>query len=507
MPMIELRDVVKTYGGVVALDGAHLDAEAGEVHGLLGPNGSGKSTINKILAGSVRPDSGTLRLDGHEATIHSPGHSAAQGIGAVYQQLTVIPTLTVEQNLILGAEPARAGVLRTKPGREQAAAMLERLAPGLGPAVTANTLVADLNPGQQQLIEIGKVLLREPRILILDEATASLHRTQVELLFDLVRERRDAGVCVLFVSHRLDEILQLCDRATILRTGRTVATVTMAETTPDELVRLMVGDVLAADEKPPSTATGEVALRVTGLEGRRLHGVDLEAHAGEIIGLGGLQGQGQSELLMTLFGARPHSKGTIELKGTALGGYRPARAARLGFALVPGNRGTQGMFSLRPIQENLSIVSLWRRVLAGVGISPRREREAAAQAVDDLGIVIGSLGNPISSLSGGNAQKVIIAKWLMNQPEVILLDDPTKGVDIGAKAEIYQIVRNLAAEGKTILINSSEDRELVTLCDRVLVMFEGRVVTELSGDEITEENLVSSALLISAEIDAEGVSP
>ncbi len=501
--MIEAHDVVKTYGGVVALNGAHLEARPGEVHGLLGPNGSGKSTMNKILAGSVRPDSGTLLIDGSPVTITSPTHSDRLGIGAVYQQLSVVPTLTVEQNLVLGREPARFGVLNGKAAREQASRMLERLRPALGADVQLSTPLDHLTVGQQQLIEIGKVLLREPRILILDEATASLYRGQVELLFELVREARDAGTCVLFVSHRLDEIFQICDRATILRAGATVATVEMDQTSPEELVRLMVGETLAAAERAPSAATDEAALEVSGLTGPRLHGIDLTARAGEILGLGGLQGQGQSELLMTLFGALPRTAGTVALRGRPLGRYSAARATRRGIALVPGNRGTQGMYSLRPIQENLSTVSLWRRVLAGFGISMRRERAAARDSVEQLAIKIGSLNDPVSSLSGGNAQKVIVAKWLQNEPEVILLDDPTKGVDVGAKSEIYQIIRNLAAEGKVIILNSSEDRELAQLADRVLVMYEGRVVSELVGEDITEERLVAEALLISERQDAE----
>ncbi len=501
--MIEVRDVGKRYGGVVALAGARFAAEAGEVHGLLGPNGSGKSTINKILAGSVRPDTGSLWVDGRQVHPGSPTDSARLGIGAVYQQLTVIPTLDVEQNLLLGTEPGRWGLLDRRAGRERAAAMLERLRPALGEHVDPGSLVGDLAAGQQQLIEIGKVLLRRPRILILDEATASLHRPQVDLLFDIVRELREDGVCVLFVSHRLDEILRICDRATILRAGRHVATVDLADTRPDELVRLMVGEKLAETTKVPSARRDEVVLQVDDLRAPGVAGVSLRAHAGEIIGLGGLQGQGQSDLLMTIFGALPRTGGTVTFRGRRLGHYRAARAARMGFALVPGNRGTQGMFSLRSIQENLSIVSLWRRTMAGFGISMRRERSAAREAVERLAIRLGSLDDPVSSLSGGNAQKVIVAKWLLSDPVVILLDDPTKGVDVGAKAEIYQIIRTLAAEGCTIVINSSDDRELAVLSDRVLVLFEGAVVAELEGEEIDEERLVSSALLVSARADRE----
>lgn len=502
MSIISIRDVVKTYGGVVALNGALLEANAGEVHGILGPNGSGKSTINKILAGSVRPDQGQIEISGEERKISSPTDAATLGVGAVYQQLSVIPDLSVQQNLVLGREPGPMGFVSRKKQRVVAESMFDLLAGGLGPGVRLDTRVAELSPGQQQLVEIGKVLLRDPKILVLDEATAALHRDQVSLLFDIIRERRAIGTCVLFVSHRLDEITTICDRATILRTGKTVATVNLADTSPDELVNLMVGSKLATTERRPSSATNEVALRVSDVSGPNLEGVTFAARRGEIVGLGGLQGQGQSELLMTLFGASKPTRGALAVNGEDFGFGSTARSAKFGIALVPGNRSSQGMFSRRPIQENLSVVSLGKRTMLGV-ISAAREKQAATRAIEQLQIKIGELADPISSLSGGNAQKVIIAKWLMNEPSVVLLDDPTKGVDIGAKAEIYRLVRELASTGTTIVLNSSEDRELVTLCDRVLVMFEGEIVKELVGDEISEESLVSSALQISAEVEAE----
>lgn len=492
-----LDAVTKRYGGVVALNDAHLEARSGEVHGLLGPNGSGKSTFNKILAGSVRPNSGTIAIDGVPVSITSPRAADALGIAAAYQQLSIIPELTVEENLLLGVEPSKIGFLARKTARARALSMFERLRPGMGSAVLTSRM-GSLTPGQQQMIEIGKVLLREPRILILDEATASLHSQQVALLFELVREQRDAGTCILFVSHRLDEIMEICDRATILRAGRHVATVEMSDTSPDDIVRLMVGTALATEEKERPQIQDSAALVVDGLDGGRLHDLTFTVRHGEVLGLGGLQGQGQSELLLVLFGALPRRTGTITLNGTELHRHSAARSARRGIALVPGDRSTEGMFAARPIQENLSIASLWRRVTAGFALSLRRERRAATEAVDSLAIAIGSLSDPVSSLSGGNAQKVIVAKWLMNAPDVILLDDPTKGVDVGAKAEIYAIVRRLAEEGKAVVINSSEDRELATLCDRVLVMYEGRFVSELSG-RITEERLVSAALRVGEE--------
>jgi ribose transport system ATP-binding protein len=492
-PLVRLTGVRKRYGGVRALQGASLTAAGGEVHGLLGPNGSGKSTLGKVLAGSVRPDAAEIEIAGAPVRIGSPRAAARLGIAAVYQQLSLIPELTVGENLVLGQEPGRAGFLSDRAARRRVRPVLERLAPALGD-VRADQPVRDLSPGQQQLVEIGKALLREPRILLLDEATASLHRDQVAVVFEIVRELRDSGASILFVSHRLDEITDLCDRATILRSGETVAETAIAGVQPDELVRLMVGDVQTIEREHGERPSGRVRLEVRDLAGGGLRGVRMQARAGEIVGLGGLQGQGQSELLLALFGATA-ATGEVEVDGAPVRLASPRSAAARGIALVPGDRGTQGTLPPRSIQENLTIASLGRRSRAGL-LRAAGERSAARSMVDALAIKIGELGDPVSSLSGGNAQKVVFGKWLLTEPGVVLLDDPTKGVDVGAKAEIYRIVRRLADEGATVVINSSEDRELVTVCDRVLVMFEGAVHAELVGDEITEQRLVQAALRI-----------
>lgn len=492
-PLVRLTGVRKRYGGVRALQGASITAAGGEVHGLLGPNGSGKSTLGKVLAGSVRPDAAEIEIAGERVRIGSPRAAAKLGIAAVYQQLSLIPALTVGENLVLGNEPGRLGFLSARAARREIRPVLERLAPALG-EVHADQPVHELNPGQQQLIEIGKALLRQPRILLLDEATASLHRDQVAVVFDIVRALRDEGASILFVSHRLGEITELCDRATILRSGETVAETPVAGTEPDELVRLMVGDVQAVERVHSARPDGRTRLRVSGLVGDRLHGVDLQARAGEIVGLGGLQGQGQSELLLALFGATA-STGTVDVDDQPVRLSSPRSAAANGIALVPGDRGTQGTLPQRPIQENLTIASHRLRSRFGL-LAAGRERAAAQSMVEALAIKMGELSDPVSSLSGGNAQKVVFGKWLLTEPGVVLLDDPTKGVDVGAKAEIYRIIRRLADAGATVIINSSEDRELVTVCDRVLVMFEGAIHAELVGDEITEQRLVQAALLI-----------
>lgn len=525
MAILTMSNVHKRYGGVRALNGAGLEAHAGEVLGLLGPNGSGKSTMNKVLTGVVAPDEAEITINGERVRISSPRDAAKAGIAAVYQQLTLIPYLTVEQNLVLGVEETRGGFLHQKSNRQTALNILERLAPALGPGASAQRLVKDLTPGQQQLIEFGKALIRNPRILILDEATASLHRTQVAELFKIVNELKESGTCILFVSHRLDEIFEICDRATVLRSGNSIATVHTAETSEHELVALMVDPL---SEAPPAEAEAapmqlevledggiapEVAantqtpvLTVTDFSGPNFENINLQIRAGEIVGLGGLQGQGQSELLGALFGWLPHKSGSVAVAGNEIN-LRSVRAAtRAGIALVPGDRGTQGMLAVRPIQENLSVVSLPSRSLARVLIRPKKERNAARQMVQALQIKLGQLSDPISSLSGGNQQKVIIGKWLLNSPQVILLDDPTKGVDVGAKAEIYQLMRKLAEEGAAILFNSSEDRELVALADRVAVLYEGKITTVIGAEELNEDNLVAAAMQIPAPESAPGLS-
>lgn len=514
MAVLTMADVEKNYGGVRALVGASLEVERGEVHGLLGPNGSGKSTLNKVLAGTVSPDSASITIEGERVAIRGPRDAYGHGVAAVYQQLSLIPELSVADNLVLGLEPGRFGFLRRSDGEARAREAFALIAPGMGDGVGIHTRVGALGPGQQQLVEIAKAILREPRILVLDEATASLRSDQVGLLFTLVRSLTESGTSVVFVSHRLDEVMSLCTRATILRNGSTVATVDIASTNERELVRLMVGeaatqDIDAEDQDvtmPPPTEeiegepsvdppAGRPSLQVEGLTSARLRGVDLEVRPGEVLGLGGLQGQGQSELLLALFGAARH-EGTIRLAGTPVTNSSPRRAIANRFAFVPGDRGTDGLFMIRPIQENLSVVSLGRRLVAKVFISMRAERAAARTVVDQLRIKIGSLADPVTTLSGGNAQKVAIAKWLLNGPRVALLDDPTKGVDVGAKEEIYAIIRGLVADGVAVILNSSDDRELTDLCDRVLVMYEGRIVEELAGERITHDNLVASALRV-----------
>ena len=504
MPYLHMANVHKRFGGVRALQGASLEVETGEVHGLLGPNGSGKSTLNKVLSGTVSPDQGTIVINGVQIGISKPVDAHRARIASAYQQLSLVPDLSLQDNLLLGTELGTAGFVDRRASREYAAQALEHFLPGMDKGITLSTEVGSLSPGSQQLVEIAKAVARGPRILVLDEATASLRREQVDLVFEMVRALVADGVAVIFVSHRLEEVKELCDRATILRNGRTVATVEMVETTEAQLVRLMVGEVADAQEEifeqiARVQVSDEVKLETRNLQSSRLHGVNLVARKGEVVGLGGLQGQGQSELLHALFGDSPRTDGEIVIAGTPQKYRSPRGAIAAGVALVPGDRSTQGLLSVRPILENLNVVALRRSTWAGWFINIKRAKALATEQVDRLRIKIGSIMDPVSTLSGGNQQKVVIGKWLMNDPQIVLLDDPTKGIDVGAKAEIYDLIRLLTSEGITVLINSSDDNELAALCDRVFVMYEGEIVRVLEGDEVTQDNLVASALRVDGE--------
>lgn len=509
MGALEITGVDKRYGGVHALRDASLTVRAGEIHALLGPNGSGKSTLNKVIAGAVRPDRAVLRVGGREVVVHSPRAAHALGIDSVYQQLSLVPHLSVRENLLLGTEAARLGWLT--PGAQRAAVddLLARMAPVLQSGVKANSRTSGLLPGTLQLLEFAKAVLRRPRFLILDEATASLHRGQVALLFEIVRELAADGVGIVFVSHRLGEVFALADRATVIRNGENIATVDLATTDERALVGLVVGEIVEAAqrvEREPGHIGAEPVLAAEGVTAPGVHGIDLEVRPGEILGLGGLQGQGQSELLMALFGAVRMEAGRVLVHGRPIRRHGPRGAIAAGIALVPGDRGTEGLYMPRSIQENISTVTLRRRALAGFALSPRAERRAAQSQVDALRIKIGGLGDPVRTLSGGNAQKVVIAKWLLSEPDVVLLDDPTKGVDVGAKAEIYAIIRALTDRGVGVLLNSSDDVELAELADRVLVLYEGQVVDELTGVRVTRDALVTAALRV-REDDPSGPDP
>ncbi|HHY46584.1 MAG TPA: sugar ABC transporter ATP-binding protein [Firmicutes bacterium] len=495
---IEALGIHKRFGGVVALNGANFACAPGEVHALLGANGSGKSTLAKIITGVVAPDAGEIRVDGQTVTVSGPADMYRLGIASVYQELSLIPQLSVAENILLGHEATRACLIDNRAIWAQAARLLEHFSRSLGRSLPIHAVVEELSPAEQQLVEIAKALSRSPRLLILDEATASLHSREVEALFELVRGLKDKGCTVIFISHRMEEVFRLCDRATVLRNGQTVATVDLKTTSPDELLQLMVGETERPERVHKEVSPGRVVLKVEKLRaGRVLREVSFTVRAGEVVGLGGLQGQGQSELLKAVFGAYPLESGLIEIEGRRARIRRPADAIRAGVVLVPGNRAHEGLCLPRSTFENTTLPSLEHRSRCGL-LSASRERRAANEVIQRLEVKVADIYQPVSTLSGGNQQKVVIGKWLLNNPKVLLMDDPTKGVDVRTRLELYRVIKELCSRDVGVLINSTDNAELLAVCDRVLVLYEGQIVDELTGDDLNEANLVAAGLRMTA---------
>jgi ribose transport system ATP-binding protein len=482
--------MTKNYGAVQALTEGHLEVASGEVVALLGANGSGKSTLSKIITGVVSPTQGELKVQGTPVNFASPYAAKKQGITAVYQELSLVPDMTVAENIFLGHEPSGLGIKRGEM-KKRSEDLLELFRGTLSPEVTPDTPVSELSPSERQVVEILKALSLQPRLLILDEATASLDSKQVDKLFELVTRWKSQGIALIFVSHRMEEIFRIADRAVVLRNGKTVGTVFIKETNERELVKLMIGDVSAPQrDKTPMSNRGEPRLNVADLTTRTLKGISLSVQPGELLGLGGLQGQGQEEVLLSLFGA-VGSRGQVNFLGQAVNFKNPRQAMKQGVAYVPGDRGRQGLLMIRSILENLHLPS-WLNY--GFPIRDGKARKDALEAAQNLSLKMASLDAPVSSLSGGNAQKVVIGKWLLRQPKLLLLNDPTKGVDVGSKAEFYGLLNQLQASGTAIILYSSDDEELLGLCNRVLVLQDGRVTAELQGDTLTKEHLVAASM-------------
>lgn len=489
---LSARNVVKRYGGVIALYDGNLEVRSGEVVALMGANGSGKSTLGKIITGVVAPNAGTVLVDDKPVQFPHPAAAKKLGIVAVYQELSLIPDMTVAENISLTHEPLALNV-RVRRGaiNAQARALLDLFAGTIPETLTPDSLVRNLAPGERQIVETLKAISTDPRLIILDEATASLDSQQVNRLFDLVKRWKSEGMAVVFVSHRMDEIFRIADRVTVLRNGHTVYNARTGQTNAGTLIQQMIGEARAqATQHTTFNSTAEPLLRVENLRAGRLQGISLELRPGELLGLGGLQGQGQPDLLLAIFGALPHS-GQIVLDGRELHSGHPQQAMQQGIAFVPGDRATEGLMLSRSILDNLMLPS-WLRF--GFPLRMTDARDEANRATRDLNVIMASLDAPVSSLSGGNAQKIVIGKWLLRSPRLLLLDDPTKGVDVGAKREFYALLGRLRAQGTAILFHSSDDEELLGLCDRVLVLHDGQTRAELAGDALNHANLVAASM-------------
>lgn len=489
-------NIVKRYGGVVALSDGNLEVNTGEVVALIGANGSGKSTMSKVINGVVVLDGGQLLLDQSPVHLSSPQAAKRLGIATVFQELSLIPQMTVAENIWLTREPlSAAGTINGKIVKEKTKELLSLFQDTFKTPLKPDDVVSALPPDEKQIIEILKAISLDPWLIILDEATASLDSRQVKRLFELIAEWKQEGKAVIFVSHRMEEIFRIADRYSVLRNGKTVGAGCMDDVTEQELVELMIEresifEYARTELSAENYVDKPVCLEVNNLQTDTLDDVSLKVYEGELIGIGGLRGQGQRDLLRSLFGDIPY-EGSVQLFGEEVHFTHPRQAMRKGVALVPGDRAREGLLYIRSILENLQLPS-WMRY--GFPLKIGQARRDAGRVGESLNLKMAGLQEPVSSLSGGNAQKVVLGKWLMRDPRLLLLDDPTKGVDVGTKAEFYGLLTKLCEEGKTIIFYSSDDEELIGLSDRVLVMYEGAIRTQLRGDSLTKENLIATSL-------------
>jgi ribose transport system ATP-binding protein len=492
--MLEMTGISKRFPGVTALESVEFSVGTGEVVALVGENGAGKSTLMKILAGIHRPDSGTIQVGGQSVSIRSPKESAGLGIGIIHQELEVIDTLDVAGNIFLGREPEWAGPLRLiDRGRIQSEARL--LLKRLGMEVSPSTLLGTLSTAHQQMVEIARALSQNARILIMDEPTSSLTVSETERLIGVIQDLRASGVGIIYISHRLTEVERLADRVVVLRDGRNAGELKRSEIHRDRMVQLMVGRDLGAFYAGASETATDVCIELKGIRTNRYpsHEVSLAIRRGEILGLAGLVGAGRSELAQALFGVEKASAGSVVLNGEVVAIHSPRDAIRQGIYLVPEDRRNTGLLTAMSVRENITLPALSRFCYGG-WIRRRSERSAAQASCDELRIKTPSVETAASSLSGGNQQKVVLAKWLSLEPRVILFDEPTRGVDVGAKAEIYQLMRRLAASGVAILMISSDMEEILGNSDRVAVMHEGRITGVLNRAECTQEAILRLAV-------------
>jgi len=495
-PHLELAGVSKFFAGARALENVDFACRLGSIHAILGENGAGKSTLIKIMSGVHQADRGTMHVDGRSVRFTSPAEAAAAGIVCVFQELSLVPDLSVADNISLSDPPRRFGLIDAKAQRDRAEALLARIH---CEDVDPRALVCELSLSRRQMVEIAKALGKTPQVLILDEATSALTRHDVETVYGLLGELRDQGTSILFISHRMHEVEKLCDTLSVFRNGSHVETFAKGARTDSEIVRLMIGREVSSYYPPkPEKAPRDPHLVIEGLSWEnRLKGVDLTVRKGEIVGLGGLDGQGQKELLLALFGVLRDVRGTARVGGSSALSGSPAEAKSKNrrIALVPEDRKTEGLMLPMSIADNLLAAS-FDKVSKGGFIDPQLERDAVERGVRTLQIKLGRTEDAVATLSGGNQQKVVIAKWLMTDPDVILLNDPTRGIDVGTKQEIYRLLRDLAEDDKAILFYSTDYDELIGCCDRVAIMYDGAIVSELEGDAITEEAIVAASLNI-----------
>ncbi|MBX7546707.1 sugar ABC transporter ATP-binding protein [Streptomyces sp. tea 10] len=487
--LLRIEGIRKTFPGVVALDGVDFDLRRGEVHVLLGENGAGKSTLIKMLSGAYTPDGGRILVDGRETRIHGAQDAERLGIATIYQEFNLVPDLTVAENIFLGRQPRRFGMIDRKTMEADAAALLARV----GVDVSPRARVRELGIARLQMVEIAKALSLDARVLIMDEPTAVLTSEEVEKLFGIVRSLRADGVGIVFITHHLEEIAALGDRVTVIRDGRSVGEVPAA-TPEEELVRLMVGRSIEQQYPRQRAERGAALLSVEGLTRDGVfHDVGFEVHAGEVVGIAGLVGAGRTEVVRAVFGADPYDGGVVRVSGDRLRRHDVNAAMAAGIGLVPEDRKGQGLVLDASVEENLGLVTM-RAATRGGFVDRKGQHDAARRIAEQLGVRMAGLGQQVRTLSGGNQQKVVIGKWLLADTKVLILDEPTRGIDVGAKVEIYQLINELTAAGAAVLMISSDLPEVLGMSDRVLVMAQGRIAGELSAADATQDAVMALAV-------------
>jgi len=487
--VLVIKDIVKTYGGTTALKNVQLTVKRGTVHALLGENGAGKSTLIKTLAGAIQPDSGTIEYDGKVYNGLDPKQALELGIGVVYQEFSLIPYLTVADNVFLGNEPVKGITLNSK----EYYAKTKEVFNMLGIYIDPKAQVKDLSVAYQQMVEIAKTVSKKVKLLILDEPTAALSDSEVAALFGLIRRLKSQGVSIIYISHRMEELDEIADEVTILRDGEYVDTLQVASCTKEMLITKMVGRELGKHFPSGHFRTDKVVLRVKDLKNKYIKNVSFELHEGEILGFGGLVGAGRTEVARAIFGA-DYSTGEIEIMGRPVQINCPRDAIRSGIAFITENRKTEGLIMTQNIRENITISSLKKMVLGRLGINRKYEVKVAQEYADKLKTKCAGIEYLVSSLSGGNQQKVVLAKWLLTESKIIIFDEPTRGIDIGVKQEIYQIIKNLAKEGIAIIMISSEMPELIGISDRILVMNSGKIAGEFNAECCSQQQILEIAL-------------
>jgi ribose transport system ATP-binding protein len=495
MPFLDLKNVSKRYGGVVALDGVNFACDRGSIHAVLGENGAGKSTLIKIIAGVVQPDDGTLELDGRAVRFDGPQAANREGIVCIFQELSLMPDLSVADNICIADPPIRRGMIDRRAQRRRAEALLAEIGCS---DVHPLELVRNLPLSRRQMVEIAKALGQQPKLLMLDEATSALTSADVEKVYKILDGLKEKGLAILYISHRMHEIDAVADTCSVFRNGRHIETFAKGSRDEKAIVQMMIGREITQvfPKKPVPRRDAPVALSVDKLSWTdQLAEISLTVREGEILGLGGLDGQGQRELLLAMFGVLRDVDGAAKVndRPSRIGSPARAKSARNRMALIPEDRKTEGLMLKMSIADNLSLAALGG-LSSGAVINKQRERDAVQKMVEKLRIKIGAAEDAVGTLSGGNQQKVVIGKWLMTEPKIILLNDPTRGIDVGTKQELYQLLRDLADAGAAIVFYSTDYDELIGCCDRVLILYGGKVVRVLEGDAINETNIVASSL-------------